>query len=301
MTAWNGQHVTFLTLDDNLQKDIMISLVQKLDRGWETYREIVGTEPKLFKHHDGKPTLAAVPNPSFTCGAGCGYLGTTGIELALFYSRDYANLKKNPEACPHYMFYEMGRNFYVFRESHSYFATGFAVFMRYICMDSSGSFDVEPELRNRIETLEANINHPDLNMSFLEIFTSKGDSKRGIEPHRNLISDQNSMYASVMLHLRKNHGGDEWVKRFYHVLKTAEAFPMTETHAAYRQSLNWLVAASIASGQNLAPLFIERYKFPLNHADRKTLAHIQWEQPDLKVKTVLNRLAPQRNIPDKVE
>ena len=37
---------------------------------------------------------------------------------------------------PHYYFYEMGRNFYTFGDRHSLFITGYAVFMRYACMDA---------------------------------------------------------------------------------------------------------------------------------------------------------------------
>ncbi len=51
--------------------------------------------------------------------SGCGYVGSTGIELALFYDRDYADLQRRPDAMPHYVFYEMGRNFYTFGDRHS--------------------------------------------------------------------------------------------------------------------------------------------------------------------------------------
>ena len=46
---------------------------------------------------------------------------------------------------PHYVFYEMGRNYYTFGDRHSCFITGFAVFMRYVCMDALKCEDTDAQ------------------------------------------------------------------------------------------------------------------------------------------------------------
>jgi hypothetical protein len=63
----------------------------------------------------------------------------------------YPALQRDPLAIPHYVFYEMGRNFYTFGDRHSCFVTGFAVFMRYVCMDTLKFHDEDRRTRQTIE------------------------------------------------------------------------------------------------------------------------------------------------------
>jgi hypothetical protein len=44
----------------------------------------------------------------------------------------------------------MGRNFYTFGDRHSCFTTGFAVFMRCVCMDTLGCHDDDRRTREVI-------------------------------------------------------------------------------------------------------------------------------------------------------
>ena len=289
MTAWNGENIAFLTLDDTIDPELITRLVRFMDQGWEKYAEIIPRKPRIFKNHKGLPAIAAVPE-GVTCGAGCGYVGSTGIELALFYQRDLDILKKHPDSCPHYIFYEMGRNFYVYGDRHSYFATGFAVFMRYVCMDAVGCKDVELKFREILEGHEANIKNAE-QLSFLEIFTNQGDKARSQHARKLGLSDsQNSNYASVMLHLRKQYGGDEWVKKFYTVLDTAGSYPVGAEDSPYLQSLSWLVTASIAAGEDLTPLFVERYRFPMPEEDRAKMAKVNWKKKKLRVDKIVSGL-----------
>jgi hypothetical protein len=136
LTPWTGTNVVFLTTDDTLDQSLMGIWVSRLDAGWQVYADLTGQVPSPSRQFEGKVTIAAVPAYELTCGAGCGYVGATGIELAMFYDNNYPELKAHPKAMPHYVFYEMGRNYYTFGDRHSCFITGFAVFMRYVCMDA---------------------------------------------------------------------------------------------------------------------------------------------------------------------
>ncbi|GHC62082.1 beta-N-acetylhexosaminidase [Roseibacillus persicicus] len=291
MTVWKGQKIAFLTMDDNHDPEVISRLVDKLDKGWGIYQDLIGREPRGFKNYEGLPTIAAIPE-GMSCGAGCGFVGASGIELCLFYMRDYEQLKENPDSCPHYIFYEMGRNFYVFGEKFTYFATGFAVFMRYVCMDGTESEDLGLSEREEIEALEVNLGKKSNPMTFLEMFTSVGDQiRREKASEAGISSSQNTNHASVMLYLRKNYGGDEWVRKFYHTLPSADEFPVNTENAPYRQSLNWLVCASIAAGENLAPVFMERYKLPLTPKDQETLSKVDWTRKGLTISSVVKKLS----------
>ena len=100
-------------------------------------------------------------------------------------------------------------------------------------------------------------------------------------------SDQPVMYATAMLKLRKDHGGDAWVAKFFrHLQQCPEISPDTEAHAL-AQSLNWLVAASCAAGKDLTPVFVDRWRMPLDPATRETLHKVDWASPGLDAAQVI--------------
>ena len=134
MVPWKGKHVTFVTTDPDRDPAIMGEFIQHLDDGWALYADITEATPHPHKKHEGQPTIVAIPANDLSSGYGCGYVGSTGIEMTHFYDGHYPNLKKNTRDVPHAYFYEMGRNYFTFGDRHSCFTTGFAVFMRYVCM-----------------------------------------------------------------------------------------------------------------------------------------------------------------------
>ncbi len=60
-------------------------------------------------------------------------------------------------------------------------------------------------------------------------------------------TDQNVLYASLMLQLRKEFGGDDFVRRFYRSLHDAPPIRPVDAVTARKQCLSWLVCASVAS------------------------------------------------------
>ena len=224
LVPWNGQHIAFLTTKADLDGAVMARFLDRIDGGWQVYANLVDRKPNLFKQLDGKPTIVAVPDGALTCGAGCGFIGASGIEVAMFYDHDYPLVKARRNAFPHYYFYEMGRNFYLFGNRHSQFITGYAVFMRYVCMDQLHCEDDDAATRATIERAEA-MYAESSDLTFLGAFTNVAglDEKRPrlknargdwVQP-----SDQPVMYASAMLKLRRDCGGDAWLKRFFEELQ----------------------------------------------------------------------------------
>jgi hypothetical protein len=285
LVPWAGSNVVFLTTSVDFDGRLMAGWVRALDDGWSLYADLTGSRPAPLKQIDGRATIAAVPEFDFTCGAGCGFVGSSGIELAMFYRWNYPALERDPQAIPHYVFYEMGRNFYTFGDRHSCFTTGFAVFMRYVCMDTLKCHDEDQRTRQIIEQAEGRIKRSDL--SFLRMFTNtdglsekeprlKDDLGRLIEP-----SDQPVTYASAMLRLWRENGGNPWLHRFFVALRECEAAPENTRDGPLRQCWNWYVSASVAAHHDLSAVFVDDWRLPLSAEARHALAAVDWKQDGL--------------------
>ncbi|HYD99547.1 MAG TPA: hemolysin, partial [Alphaproteobacteria bacterium] len=81
LTPWLGRNVAFLTPPDRvLDPAAMGRLLAAVDAAWDLQVALNGRQPVPLDDHrlDGRTVIAVVPQ---SCGAGCGYLGGTGIEL----------------------------------------------------------------------------------------------------------------------------------------------------------------------------------------------------------------------------
>jgi len=289
--AWTGRHLSLLTLPGKVTPAMAEHYLRQLDLGWETYADLTGRKPATFKQYAGMPTVTAVPSPSFTCGAGCGFVGSSGVELALFYDRDTRDWVRNPQAFPHYGFYELGRNFYTFGRRHDAFTTGFAVFMRYVCMDRSGAVDLELAQRHHIERMiDVYATSPE---PFVRTFTAydglseKQPRLRDAQGKALPTCDQPVMYASAMLRLRRDLGGDDWVRRFFAALAQCPETKAVDRGTARRQCLAWYACASAAAGRDLADRFITGWRLDLTPEERARFASAPWGRPELDLTALL--------------
>ena len=280
MLAWEGENVVFLTRKGkDYDPERMTAFVKRLDQGWATYAELIGRQPRPNKRVNGKATICAIPKSNLSCGYGCGYVGSTGIEASAFYRLDWPSFKKHPDSFQHYYFYEMGRNYFVFGDRHSLFTTGFAVFMRYVCMDRLKCKDLDNRTRQTIESCEEI--YANSKIGFYDAFTNLGAGEknnrlkdkdgRGISP-----SDQPVMYATAMLKLRRDYGGDQWVNRFYQSLLRCKPVRARSIRSAQTQMFNWLVCASLAAQKDLTPVFADRWRMPLSKNQRQMMLRTDW-------------------------
>lgn len=290
MIPWEGREIVFLTLPGDYDKNLMEHWVHRLDEGWALYADLTGARPRPFKQLHGKATIAAVPD-GVTCGAGCGYIGVTGIELSMFYHSNYPALKKNPDAIPHYVFYEMGRNFYTFGDKHSCFITGFAVFMRYVCTDNLKCTDDDKTTRETIEKAEALVAKSDL--SFLKAFTNVDgltEKQARLKVHP---SDQPVTYASAMMRLYRENGGNDWLRRFYRALAECPKTDHKTRDGALQQCWHWYLCASLAAGKDLSPVFVDQWRLPLAPTTRRQLAAFNWKQPGWTPAKINEQIKPE--------
>ena len=135
--------------------------------------------------------------------------------------------------------------------------------MRYVCMDRLKCKDLDSQTRRTIDNCEEIYAKSDI--WFFEAFTNlesgeksnrlKDASGRVISP-----SDQPVMYATAMLKLRRDCGGDEWVKKFCHTLRRCRPARADDIESAGTQVFNWVVCASVAAGRDLTPIFADRWR-----------------------------------------
>lgn len=287
LVPWEGERVVLLTTTSDLDAAAVGVFLARLDGGWKVYADAIGVAPRERGLLAGKPTIAAVPDGRLTCGVGCGAVGATGVEVCGFATNDYPLVQRDPRAFPHYYFYELGRNYYVFGDRHSSFITGFAVYMRYVCMDALDCTDPEIDLRRSIEAVEAK--HAEGTMDFLRAFTMQGGLSEKEPRLENFAGpcDQPVMYASAMLKLQRDHGGDAWAGRFFRALMRCPEVAATTPAGALAQSRAWLVAASVAARRDLSDVFCDRWRLPASPALREALAKVDWAAPDIDAGKIL--------------
>jgi len=99
-------------------------------------------------------------------------------------------------------------------------------------------------------------------------------------------------YASAMLRLRRENGGDGWVKRFFHHLANCPTSNPDTKQGASNQSWYWLLCASVAAQKDLSPLFAGEWKLPIAEETRAALGRIDWKKKDLTLKEVAETVIP---------
>jgi hypothetical protein len=283
---WTGDEITFMTMTDDLDVETMTTFIGLLDGGWKLYRDLTGRSPSVGQRINGNPVIAAIPYDAYTCGIGCGFLGHEGIETTGFYTVHYPDLLIDPTAVAHLYFYEMGRNYYTFGAKHENFITGFAVFMRYVCIDTLGVNDIEPSEREKIDdaidTYVASGTH-----TFLETFTNGYGLTEKME--RIPGADQPVMYASAMLKLWKLLG-DEWLAEFYNQLMTCPDGSIATQEGARSNALSWFVAASRAAEQDLSPIFVTQWRMILTTEEQAVLASVDWDDPGVDAGDIIQAM-----------
>ena len=146
--VWPGKYIAFQTISKDYDPEIMGRIVYTFDKAYESYKEISGYSPSVSRQYKNLLVITEMASDEVGCGAGCGYLGATGIELQSgLFNRLYNGVKLHDqyEQAP---FYELGRNFWNYSKFRSVLkgdaasakwfdanTTGFAVFMRFLIVN----------------------------------------------------------------------------------------------------------------------------------------------------------------------
>lgn len=259
---WEGRKMVFLTQTDALDAAVMSRWIGKVDDAYDYYESATGREPHKWHltYLNDRSTLAIV---NTTCGAGCGYLGSTGIEIMQLYFPELYNSAAIDEY-NHIPFYELGRNFWFYENKLNYKeisnvydpnATGFAVIMRFKSMEHGGlvgaPFDGMPfedfkaSVKNILNTY---LNDPTLTWHNTLAINEGIPSYRGAP----------DLFASFCFYLADNYGNHNWIQN---VWKYAGLRPDAVTTQDAVD--NFIIASSQAANQNLTALF-QSWRWPIS-------------------------------------
>lgn len=264
-----GRNIALLTPDGPQYKsDTIAVLVDGLDRAYDYYASATEQVPYLYRQFHGKDSIAVVQT---TCGAGCGYLGATGVEIAQpYFDILYRGVAERNE-WDQVLFYELGRNFWFYGDQIEYqkndppgtvtgsVTTGFAVLNRFLSMEAAGlsgaPFNGQPfsVFRSRVEELvDLVVADPALNWS--------NTLRIGVAPNNPMNLGATDLFASHILRLRRVHG-EEFMSRLWRSIAVLQKAPTTQ------QALdNFVVAASRAANQNLVDVFKVLWRWPVSDA-----------------------------------
>jgi hypothetical protein len=144
MNVWRGSEVALLTPSDQLNRynpDVLKQIVGTLDRAWNFYAQTTGREPIPYRQIDGLTTIAVVPS---SCGAGCAFLGFTGVEIWQdpYFDVWLHDTVAKTNQYDHILFYEFGRNFWFYGNQLQSLPTdvagSFAIANRFLSMAAAG-------------------------------------------------------------------------------------------------------------------------------------------------------------------
>ena len=268
---WKGKHVAILTKLEGLDPKLMQGICDTFDKIHEFYQDSTGQQPAKIKQLDGLLTVAEVDE---TCGAACGYLGATGIELTQGCFADlYTGYQKAgtiDQAPP----YEFGRNFWFYSRQLAYqkpvsdrsVVTGYAVFMRIMSLEAAGAklgpfrdksgAEVRKIMESLVDLYEADKSQ-----------TWENTLKVDAAPENPLGLNGTDLFASFCLRLARDHGGMVFVKRLWRASGELPAANSTQDAVD-----NFVIAASKAAKKDLSDHFSATWRWPVTAAGKAASA-----------------------------
>ncbi len=253
LIPWQGEEVTLLSAPAvSREAAVMTKLLSAIDRAYRFYAAMTGREPASYFTLNGRTTIAQVTS---TCGAGCGFLGATGVEIASgFFEGMYEAAKK--ELYDQIPFYELGRNFWFYGEQLAFRSpeqdpviSGYAVWMRFESMAAArvdGDMALE-KFRGEVESL-IDLYEADPSLTFAGTLAQN---------HSPGPYNGTDFWASIMMRLADRYGGEEFIRRFWEMVPTLDSAASTSAAVS-----NWVEAASYAACADLSPVFYSRWGFP---------------------------------------
>ena len=260
--AWVGTHVAILTPEAERDPAVMKRLLQVFDQAYEYYHHITGKEPEPDKIFEGRSIIAVVVE---TCGAGCGNVGFTGIELLKnTFEVLYSGVRDRNEF-DQVVFYELGRNFWFFEEQVQYkkpddqdsVPTGYAVLMRFLSMDNAG---VRPGPFNGVKFSKFRSTVVGLVKRYEadRRLTWSNTLRVGKAPDNSLRLGSTDLFASFLMRLTRAFGS-EFPARLWPAVATRP--PARTTQEAID---NLVLAACAATSKNLTEIFAKRWRWPVS-------------------------------------
>jgi hypothetical protein len=259
--SWSGDKIMLLSALNTLNATTMNNWVSKMDAAYNYYALCTGREPDFYvgaTYINNRSTIAQVNS---TCGAGCGYLGTTGIEMLSSYFSNMYNSINSQNLYDQVPFYELGRNFWFYDSKLKYqnndpIVTGYAVYMRFMAMEAA---NVNGAPFNSWTFSEFKNNVVNLLPTYMADNSLNWSNTLGVGagvPNSNLGATD--LFASFCFYLNNTYKEKKWVEN---VWKYAALRP--DANNTQEAVNNFIIASSQAANRNLVSLFTY-WKWPVS-------------------------------------
>jgi len=254
---WIGRNVALLTKSQHYDAGLISRLLSDIDQAYDYFVLITGREPPRAKSLSGRNTVAELQR---TCGAGCGLVGATGVELAETFFQKLIKGYERDGSFNHLIFWEFSRNFW-FHDGQLNFSSPdifdpgavYATVMQALCLRAA-NLKPDEELERVTAEIEQQIDvyAKNQHMNF-ENTVRKGKGACGGENRSQWLM------ASAIFRLYRDYGGDSFLARFWQAMTHLE--PAKSTQDAVD---NFAFMACEAAGLNLTPLLQNEWKLPLS-------------------------------------
>ena len=278
LSPWEGKNVVLLTPRSDLDSKTMTRLLDALDRVYEFYRDVTGREPHKLKGttRNGRMTLAVIPSAGAASSSspakgkdtpqalppwGAAGVEWTGETFRTFYERAYRQEQIDPA-----VFAAMGRCFWFYDDRLEYRSSdatgvvpaGYSSCMRLLALEGvnlplgtiqAASFQ---EYRKAVEKL---VDHYEADTSL----RWENTLRVGRSPTNALELGGEELFASFLLRLRRDCGGDEFLKRFLREVMRRGAAKTTQDAID-----NFVASAGIAARRDLTTRFTTQWRWPVS-------------------------------------
>ncbi|TAF54935.1 MAG: hypothetical protein EAZ61_04915 [Oscillatoriales cyanobacterium] len=278
-----SRNLVLLADDRHFDPQTIQDILTILDNAYLYYLRITGNPPLPTQQNQvqGLLPIAVVRD---TCGAGCGRLGSQGIEIQPQYLDELYLAYQQSGTLHHLIFYELGRNFWGETlqrkldyhhhpkdgQDYRVVAEGFALFMQFQAMQAA---NVTPapfrglpfeqyrhEIRRYLEIYLANPKLTWENTLKIYAFPKIEDCEA-----RQLCLSPGNLLAAFWLDLRDRYG-DHFTQRFFW-----EVQRRPDTRTTQDAVDNFVLAASAGADRNLSTLFTQTWRWPLSPQARQEL------------------------------
>lgn len=277
--AWPGTKTAVLTGSNTLDPTVMRKFITASDNTYNYYAKTVGKEPGVYVNYNGLATVAEIPASASTCGAGCTYIGSTGMEMWDPYFTWITSTIPNG-SYDQIMFYEYGRSFWLFPQlsfatgdDNSCLVTGYAVLMRLRSLNALGlqgsfnSFATGASDTANVAAGVANYNalvtngtglidayRADSSLTWSNTFLKNSYKGAG-------GASCSDLFTSMVQQLARQYGDEAFIQALWKQVLLRPAAKTTQDAID-----NFVLAASGAANYNLTDRFINTYKWPVSTA-----------------------------------
>lgn len=271
---WMGRKICILSKKNDHDLKVMAKIVDTWDRAYEFYTECAGAEPRKNKQYEGRGIIAEVDD---SCGAGCGILGGTGIELTGKMLPGFIKKVETKNAWDQMLFYEMGRNFWLggwFDRlemktddggKRGAVATMYAILMRHMVIEELEltGYAWGKDWKGWVKTMEDKIDF------YIDAEDRNWENTFKIASSVPGCRDVKDLWASMVMRLKKDHGGMDFIKGLW-----SSVHKLPKAKSSQDAADNFFVACCMAAKKNLAEEFVKVYKWKITKGAAKKVERL---------------------------